>query len=144
MNDEMYNEQTSLPQSEYQQQLDDKAALDSIELQEKTIEPDNKVSGNYAIRNYQFGNIKEEDLRLSEMRVNLAKDWLKVPKARGGWLLHKYGDLIFTKLDIYFIMSNSVNGMARRNEKTLYRVNDQRNTPKGKRTLFGNSEVNNL
>lgn len=137
MDEIQYNSEESGQMDDYNQQMADKAALDSIELQEKTVEPDDKVSGKYANRNYQLGNIREQDLRLNDMRASLAQDWINVPLARGGWLINAYGDHIMRKLDLYFIMSNSVGGMARKNEKTLRRENSIQGGQKPKRTLLG-------
>ncbi len=93
-------------------------SYNSIQLNEKNIEPDQGVSGVHASRNLQLGNVTEAQFKIFSMQINTAQKLINVPFDEGGWLLNTYGHEMFKELDLNIIMSNSQNGFLRRNNAT--------------------------
>ena len=71
-----------------------------IDIQNKLIEPDNKISDDLAVSNFQLGNITPQDYYGNLHEVSFALDCLEMPFEKGGWFLQTVGKKIFRKLDI--------------------------------------------
>jgi len=93
----------------FEESGDERRAYNDIDIQNKLIEPDDRLSELLATSNFQLGNIKESDYYGNIHEVNFAIDCLNTPFDKGGWLLHEIGLNIFKKLDIAHIMSGSKN-----------------------------------
>lgn len=95
--------------NELMQDSESRGAYNSVDIQNKLIEPDKGLSGNIAISNLQLGNITEEDYYGNLHDVNFAMDCLDMPFESGGFFLNEIGHKIMRKLDVAHIMSGSKN-----------------------------------
>lgn len=84
-------------------------AYNDIDIQNKLIEPDSKLSDELALSNFQLGNITPTDYYGNLSDVNFAIDCINTPFEKGGFILQGIGLNIFKKLDIAHIMSGSKN-----------------------------------
>lgn len=89
------------------QDSESRTAYNSVDIQDKLIEPDKSLSGNIAISNLQLGNITEEDYYGNLHEVNFAMDCMDMPFECGGFFLNDIGIKIMKKLDVAHIMSGS-------------------------------------
>lgn len=86
---------------------DERAAYNSVDIQNKLIEPDKSLSGSIAVSNLQLGNITTSDYHGNLHEVNFAMDCMDMPFEQGGFFLHDIGMRIMRKMDIAHIMSGS-------------------------------------
>lgn len=142
----LFNKKTEEPEDseedytadDYNLSLNDQAVYDSIQLQDKLIEPDKAISDDLSSRNWQLANIRYADHKYSMHEYSTASLFLSMPKEYGGWLTKEYGSRIIKRMDFYFTSSNSIGGELRKNINTIRRIFDK--PKKKKRSMFRFSE----
>jgi hypothetical protein len=116
-------------------------AWDSIQLIEKTIEPDKTTSPFFANRNMQLGNITAKDYPFLVHRHERGMDLLSFPNDRNGWMYRKYGQDILQKNDAALLLSGSKEGFVRQLMKTSTQVQRMKDeTQRGLSYIMGKKE----
>ena len=114
---------------------DQSDAWSQVQLVEKTIEPDNKISPEQANRNMQLGNIDPREYPFVVHRHERAMDLLNFPQDRNGWMYNKYGVDLLRKNDAALLLSGSKDGFVRQLMRTSTQV--QRMKDETDRGMFG-------
>ncbi len=103
----------------YDDDSDDNRAWDPIQLQNKVIEPDSKLSRERISRNLQLGYVNNfKQLMFINNRIEFADILCNFSIDEGGWLLKEYGMQMFQTLDKQIVLSNSLNGFGRKSLNT--------------------------
>jgi hypothetical protein len=105
-----------------------------IQIVEKTIEPDVKISPDQANRNMQLGNIAAPEFTFLAHRHERGMDLLNYPHERNGWMYKKYGLALLRKNDANLLLSGSKDGFVRQLLRTSTQV--QRMKDETDRGLF--------
>ena len=90
-------------------------AYDDISLFDKSVEPDTRLSGKLAVRNWQMGNITKQGYILASHNINTAMKMFDIPFNYGGFLASSIGLNMLKREDINILLSNSVEGFLRDN-----------------------------
>ena len=101
-------------------------AHDAISLSEKSIEPDQAVSGHLANRNLGLGNINDREFIYLQDIVVTALKLMQVPYALGGFISHEIGEAMFMSNDLTLVMSNSKDGFLRQTNTTVKTILEKR------------------
>jgi hypothetical protein len=108
---------------EYTEQED--AYVDAPRLQNKTIEPENRVS-RFANRNLQLGNIDKRLLIFYYHQIDRALKYDKLPVEYGGFLTQDLANNDMETINLQFVASGSANGFVREINATQRKINDNR------------------
>jgi hypothetical protein len=83
------------------------------EIMNKLVEPENNIREVQLNRNLILGNIRREQLIIYDQISATADLLLFIPKSEGGFLFNEIGHLLDTRVNTYFVMSNSVDAKGR-------------------------------
>jgi hypothetical protein len=100
------------------EEVQQRPSYNSIELSEKSIEPDKNISGHSASRNLQLGNIDKNTFLHISHQLHFATICDEIDYEVGGWLSHDIGTTIRQVADQTILVGNSVNGFLRRMLRT--------------------------
>lgn len=89
------------------------SAFSDIQIQEKNVEPENRLTPNIITRNLQLGNVPRQEMRFYNHRIERAMDLLSFPQNQNGWLYTQMGRQLIEKNDVIMVMSGSTNGFVR-------------------------------
>jgi hypothetical protein len=83
------------------------------EIMNKLVEPENNIRDVQLNRNLVLGNIRREQLTMYDQISSIADLLLFIPKSEGGFLFNEIGHLLDTRVNTFFVMSNSVDAKGR-------------------------------
>ena len=112
----------------------------NLQLQNKEIEPDDRVSTTRVSRNLQLGNIDNRVYIEITKRIGFLQDLSIYPKNRGGWLFKWYADEQWKILDLQMVVSNSRQGQLRKLLHSIFK-NQTYNDNRQKNQMLGNFRV---
>lgn len=102
----------------------DTQVYNKTEILNKLIEPCNEINSSSnntskvteivrGNRNFVTGNIDKQDLEISVHRHHIATLLKSIPSSKGGFLFNEIGNILDNMNNVFFIMSNSVDGRGR-------------------------------
>ena len=112
-------------------------SVNNLELAEKEIEPDTKLSGKHATRNIPLSNYDKEDYRYITFLRSEAQDLLNIPDKEGGFLTHGFGDDFYKEIDFISMASCGKDGFLRVALKTNKNINIEKQEQKRRSGLIG-------
>jgi hypothetical protein len=83
------------------------------EIMNKLVEPENNIREVQLNRNLILGNIRREQLLIYDQISATADLLLFIPKSEGGFLFNEIGHLLDSRVNTFFVMSNSVDAKGR-------------------------------
>lgn len=98
--------------NEYETYDDGTPVLNNIQVHNKLVEPDTKLS-NYTTRNLQLGNIDRLEFMFIKHKIDRMVKYSKIPLEHGGWVSHDFAQEIAEMIDLIITASTSKGGMGR-------------------------------
>jgi len=99
--------------------------IDTPRLQNKTIEPDHKVS-RFANRNLQLGKVPSKLLVFMNHRIDIALRYEKMPLEYGGFLTQQFAEDEMEIINLQMIASGSSDGFVREINATQRKINENK------------------
>lgn len=96
----------------YEQYDDGTPILNNVQVHNKLIEPDIKLS-EFTTRNLQLGNIDKREFMFIKHKIDRLVKYSRLPKEHGGWVAHDFAKEIGEMIDLIITASTSKNGMGR-------------------------------